>query len=499
MKKPCVLVLDQGTTNLKAFVFDPTGDTIATACQEAPQIFPKPGWVEQDPELIVQAALKISRNAMQWAAARNFEIGALGVTNQTESIVLWEKESGMPVYNVITWQCMRTAEYCRRLIDQKLSEMIQSRTGLPLDPAFSASKIRWIFENVPGVYTQAKQGKILAGSLDTWMVWHLSGRNLHITDASNASRTMLFNINTKTWDDELLKLFDIPRQILPTVYSSSEIYGPCQTLATNSGFPICAMIGDQQASLFGQGCLTQGDIKVTYGTGAFLYMNIGRQPKISDNGLVTTVAWEREDILTYALEGFIQTAGAVVQWLRDGLQIIKTAEDSESLAAEVSDCGGVYFVPALTGLGAPFWDSAARGTIIGITPGTSRAHIVRAALEGICFQVRDTVEAMRNDMQIPFTSMQADGAASGNDLLMQMQADILGLNIKRFGRLEATALGAAKLAGLAAGIWQDNQWQDDSLYFDKTFEPVMDDRTREAKYTKWRSALSRARRWTQEA
>jgi glycerol kinase len=259
------------------------------------------------------------------------------------------------------------------------------------------------------------------------------------------------------------------------------------------------MIGDQQASLFGQGCLTQGDIKVTYGTGAFLYMNIGRQPKLSGNGLVTTVAWEREDILTYALEGFIQTAGAAVQWLRDGLQIIKTAEASENLAAKVSDCGGVYFVPALTGLGAPYWDSAARGTIIGITPGTSQAHIARAALEGICFQVRDAVEAMRNDMQIPFTYMRADGAASGNDLLMQIQADILGLNIKRFGRLEATALGAAKLAGLAAGIWLDSEWQDDSLYFDKTFEPVMDDRTREARYTKWRSALSRARRWTQEA
>ena len=499
MKKPGVLVLDQGTTNLKAFVFDATGHTIATARQEAPQIFPKPGWVEQDPELIVQAALKISRDAMQMAAARNFEICALGVTNQTESIVLWEKESGTPVYNVITWQCMRTAEYCRRLAGQKLGGMIQFRTGLPLDPAFSASKIRWIFENVPGVYTQAKQGKILAGSLDSWMVWHLSGRNLHITDVSNASRTMLFNINTKTWDDDLLKLFDIPRQILPTVCSSSEIYGPCQTLATNSGFPICAMIGDQQASLFGQGCLTQGDIKVTYGTGAFLYMNIGQQPNLSDNGLVTTVAWEREDILTYALEGFIQSAGAVVQWLRDGLQIIKTAEDSESLAAEVSDCGDVYFVPALTGLGAPFWDSAARGAIFGITPGTSRAHIARATLEGICFQVRDAVEAMRNDMQIPFTYMRADGAASGNDLLMQMQADILGLDIKRFGRLEATALGAAKLAGLAAGIWQDNEWQDDSLYFDKTFEPVMDDRTREAKYIKWQSALSRARRWTQEA
>lgn len=499
MKKPCVLVLDQGTTNLKAFVFDATGHTIATARQEAPQIFPKPGWVEQDPELIVQAVLRISRDAMQLAAARNFEVCALGVTNQTESIVLWEKESGTPVYNVITWQCMRTGEYCRRLADQKLGEMIQLRTGLPLDPAFSASKIRWIFENVPDVYTQAKQGKILAGSLDTWMVWHLSGRNLHITDASNASRTMLFNINTKTWDDELLKLFNIPQQILPTVCSSSEIYGSCQTLATNSGFPICAMIGDQQASLFGQGCLTQGDIKVTYGTGAFLYMNIGRQPKLSDNGLVTTVAWEREDILTYALEGFIQTAGAAVQWLRDGLQIIKTAEASENLAAKVSDCGGVYFVPALTGLGAPYWDSTARGTIIGITPGTSQAHIARAALEGICFQVRDAVEAMRNDMQIPFTYMRADGAASGNDLLMQMQADILGLNIKRFGRLEATALGAAKLAGLAAGIWLDSEWKDDSLYFDKTFEPVMDDRTREARYTKWRSALSRARRWTQEA
>ena len=280
MKKPCVLVLDQGTTNLKAFVFDATGQTIATARQPAPQIFPEPGWVEQDPQLIIQAVRKISRDAVQMAEARNFAICALGVTNQTESIVLWEKASGTPVYNVITWQCMRTAEYCRRLADQKLGEMIQSRTGLPLDPAFSASKIRWIFENIPGVYAQAKQGKILAGSLDTWMVWHLSERKLHITDVSNASRTMLFNIKTRRWDDELLEIFDIPRQILPTVCSSSEIYGSCHTIATDAKIPICAMIGDQQASLFGQGCLTQGDIKVTYGTGAFLYMNIGQTTRI---------------------------------------------------------------------------------------------------------------------------------------------------------------------------------------------------------------------------
>jgi glycerol kinase len=498
MKKPCVLVLDLGTTNLKALIFDATGHIIATARQPAPQIFPQPGWVEQDPVLIVQAVRKISKEAMEMAKARDFEICALGVTNQTESIVLWDKSSGMPVYNVITWQCQRTAAHCQHLADQKLGELIRLRTGLPLDPAFSASKIRWIFEHIPGVYAQAKQGNILAGSLDTWMVWHLSDGKLHITDVSNASRTMLFNIKTRTWDDELLEIFDIPRQILPTVCSSSEIYGDCPNLAVHSKIPISAMIGDQQASLFGQGCLAQGDIKITYGTGAFLYMNIGRQPVFSDNGLVTTVAWEREGILTYALEGFVQTAGAAVQWLRDGLQIIKDTEDSEKLAKEVSDSDGVYFVPALTGLGAPFWDSAARGAIIGITPGTSRAHIARATLEGICFQVRDAVDAMQMDMQIPFTWMRADGAASGNNLLMQIQADILGLEIKRFGLLEATALGAAKLAGLAAGIWQENEWEDDSLYFDKIFEPAMDDQTREAKYTKWQSALARARRWAQE-
>ena len=498
MRKASILVLDQGTTNLKALIFDTTGHIVATAQQQAPQIFPQPGWVEQDPMSLVHAMKKIAREVMEKAKDQNFTISAIGVTNQTESIVLWEKATGTPVYNVITWQCQRTAGYCQRLGNQKLGEMIQFRTGLPLGPAFSASKIRWIFDNIPGVYAQAKQGKILVGSLDTWMVWHLSERKLHITDVSNASRTMLFNIKTRTWDDELLEIFDIPRQILPMVCSSSEIYGSCITIAPSKKIPICAIIGDQQASLFGQGCLTQGDIKVTYGTGAFLYMNIGHQPVLSDNGLVTTIGWEYEGTLTYALEGFIQTAGAAVQWLKDGLQIIKDIEASEELAGEVSDSGGVYFVPALTGLGAPSWDSAARGAIIGITPGTSRAHITRATLEGICFQVRDAVDVMRNDMKIPFTWMRADGAASGNNLLMQIQSDILGLKIKRFGLLEATALGAAKLAGLAASIWEENGQEDDSLYFDKIFEPSIDDQTREAKYTKWQSALSRARRWAQE-
>jgi glycerol kinase len=497
MKNASILVLDQGTTNLKAFVFDASGHILVAVRQPAPQIFPQPGWVEQNPVTLIQTMKKITREAVEKAGRQDFEICAIGVTNQTESIVLWEKATGTPVYNVITWQCQRTADYCQRLRDQKLGEMIRFRTGLPLDPAFSASKLRWVFENIPGVYAQAKQGKILAGSLDTWMMWHLSEQKLHITDISNASRTMLFNINTRTWDDELLEIFDIPRQILPKVCSSSEIYGSCHTIVPNTGIPMGAMIGDQQASLFGQGCLTQGDIKVTYGTGAFLYMNIGHQPVFSDNGLVTTVGWELDGTLTYALEGFVQTAGAAVQWLRDGLQIIKNIEDSEKLAGAVSDSAGVYFVPALTGLGAPFWDSAARGVIIGITPATSRAHIARATLEGICFQVRDTVDAMRKDMKIPFTWMRADGAASGNNLLMQIQADILGLKIKRFGLLEATARGAAKLAGLARGIWQENNEEDDSLNFDKIFKPAIDCQTRETKYTMWQRALSHARRWAQ--
>lgn len=498
MGKAAILVLDQGTTNLKALIFDSTGQIVASALQQAPQIFPKPGWVEQNGLSLVQSMEKIGREAVEKARARNFEICGIGVTNHTESIVLWEKATGKPVYNVITWQCQRTADYCQRLRERKLAGMIQFRTGLPLDAAFSASKIRWVLDNVPGVDARAKQGKILAGSLDTWLVWHLSAGKLHLTDVSNASRTMLFNINSGKWDDELLDIFDIPRQILPTVCSSSEIYGYCRTIAPNTPIPICAMIGDQQASLFGQGCLKEGDIKVTYGTGAFLYMNIGRQVLLSDNGLVTTIGWQREGAIVYALEGFVQTAGAAVQWLSDGLKIIDNPAASEKLAGEVSDSDGVYFVPALTGLAAPFWDSAARGAIIGITPGTSRAHIVRAALEGICFQVRDTAEAMRKDTEKPIAWMRADGAASRNNLLMQIQADILGVKIKRFGLIEATARGAAKLAGLALGVWNENEGEDDSHYFDKIFEPSMDARTREAKYTRWRSAMSRAGKWAVE-
>jgi glycerol kinase len=495
MKKDCILVLDQGTTNLKALVFDTQGNVVAVARQEAPQIFPRPGWVEQDPILLVKAMFKIGRQAAASAESQGFEIRAVGVTNQTESIVLWEKETGTPIYNIITWQCQRTAEFCKGLDTKNLKEMIHARTGLPLDPAFSASKIRWIFDHIPGVYDLARQGKILAGSLDSWMVWNLSEGRLHVTDVSNASRTMVFNIQKRGWDDELLALFSLPRKIFPTVYSSSEIYGYCHVLGSKSPIPICAMIGDQQASLFGLACSRQGDIKVTYGTGAFLYINVGHLPVFSRNGLVTTIAWERDGALTYALEGFVSTAGAVVQWLRDGLQIITCAEESEKMAAEVGDSGGVYFVPALTGLGAPSWDSTARGTIIGITPGTSRSHIIRAALEGICFQVRDAVEAMKSDLKIPVTWMTVDGAASGNNLLMQFQADILGLEIRRFRMLEATALGAAKLAGLAAGLSIGEDKEAESARFDKIFRPSIDEQTRKAKYEKWKNALSRSRQW----
>lgn len=495
MKRDSILVLDQGTTNLKALVFDCQGRIVTAVRQEAPQIFPRPGWVEQDPVLLVEAMLKILREAMAGAKSQGFEIRALGITNQTESIVLWEKETGSPIYNIITWQCQRTAEFCRDLDRKNLKKKVQVRTGLPLDPAFSASKIRWIFDHMPGLYELAQRGKILAGSLDSWMVWNLSERRLHVTDVSNASRTMVFNIQERRWDDELLELFNLPHQILPTVHSSSEIYGYCHILEGQSPIPISSMIGDQQASLFGLGCLSPGDIKVTYGTGAFLYMNIGQRPVFSENGLVTTIAWEREATLTYALEGFVSTAGAAVQWLRDGLQIIECAEDSEKMAAEVGDSGGVYFVPALTGLGAPNWDSAARGTIIGITPGTSRNHIIRAALEGICFQIRDALEAMKSDINRPVTSLRADGAASGNNLLMQFQADILGLQIKRFAMLEATAFGAAKLAGLAVGLSIGEEREAESVYFDRTFGPSMDEQTRKVKYEKWQNALSRSRQW----
>ena len=498
MKQPCILVLDQGTTNLKILAFDPAGRLIASARQATAPIYPRPGWVEQDARSMLAAFRRLAQQVWAQLQARQTRIAAVAITNQTESIVVWERDSGRPVYNAITWQCQRTADQCRGLQQAGLAELIHRKTGLPLDPAFSATKIKWLFEHLPGLQAKARQGRILAGTLDTWLVWNLSNGRLHITDGSNASRTMLFNIQTRTWDPELLEIFGIPIQMLPTVRPSSHIYGTCPGLVAGADLPVGAMVGDQQASLFGQGCLEPGDMKVTYGTGAFLYLNTGSEPIFSDHGLVTTLAWERPGQITYALEGFVQTAGAAIQWLREGLGIIDSIGHCEQVAAGVSDCGDVYFVPALTGLGAPFWDSHARGTIIGLTPGSSRAHLVRAALEGICFQVCDAVTAMQRDIPAAFTWIRADGAASANDLLLQTQADLLDLPIRRFAVAEATALGAAKLAGLAAGLCVQAVLDADSTWFDRTFEPAMDAATRATKHSRWGRALDCARNWAGE-
>ena len=498
MNKSSILVLDQGTTNLKALVFDSKGQLLTAARQKTCAIFPQPGWVEQDPMVVMKGLKNVSEKAIEDARTQGYNICGIGITNQTESIVLWDRVTGDPVYNVITWQCQRTADFCEQLNNVDLRQKIQQKTGLPLAPTFSASKIRWVFEHVPGVFERAKRGEILAGSLDTWVAWNLSEGRLHITDTSNASRTMLFNINSGNWDEELLEIFNIPSQILPDVKPSSEIYGYCKTLTHGGYLPICAMIGDQQSSLFGQGCLAEGDVKVTYGTGAFLYLNLGSKPIFSKKGLTTTVAWELNGKITYALEGFVQTAGAVVQWLSDGLQLIESPEYSEMVANEVKDSKGLYFVPALTGSGSPLWDPDARGLIIGITPGTKQAHIVRAALEGICFQVRDVVEVMMKETNRNFTWLRADGGATQNNLLMQIQADILGFDVKRFGMGEATALGAAKLAGSALGIWDEKGDIKGTNQFDRTFHPCVDKMMRERKYSMWKQALSRSGKWARQ-
>lgn len=473
-KSKYILALDQGTTSSRALVFDRNGNVCATAQREFPQIFPKPGWVEHDPNQIWSSQASVVAEAITSFDINGLDIAGIGITNQRETTIVWDKDTEEPIYNAIVWQDRRTAEYCDRLRAEGKVEFIRDKTGLILDAYFSATKIKWILDNVQGARRRAEDGKLMFGTVDTWLIWRLTRGEVHVTDVTNASRTMLFNIHTLQWDDELLKLFDIPRNMLPEVKSCSEVYGHTKTTLFAHKVPISGMAGDQQAALFGQMCIEPGSVKNTYGTGCFLLMNSGDKPIKSKNELLTTIAWKIGDKVTYALEGSIFVAGSVVQWLRDSLKCIASSEDVEALAASVADSDGVYFVPALTGLGAPYWDPYARGSISGLTRGSNLAHIARAALEGIAFQTYDIVKAMEKDSGIPLANLKVDGGASRNNLLMQFQSDILACEVLRPRVTETTALGAAYLAGLAVGFWGSigeiqSQWQ-----VERAFSPIGD-------------------------
>ncbi len=486
-----ILALDQGTTSSRAIVFDHSGKICSVAQKEFTQHFPKPGWVEHDPNEIWSSEAAVIAEAISAIDINGLDIAAIGITNQRETTIVWDIDTEEPIYNAIVWQDRRTAEYCDKLKAQGLVDKVREKTGLIIDAYFSGTKIKWILDNVPGARERAEKGKLRFGNVDSWLVWRLTRGEVHCTDVTNASRTMLFNINTLQWDDDLLKLLDIPRSMMPEVKSSSEVYGHTKTTIFAHEVPIAGIAGDQQSALFGQMCLTPGSIKNTYGTGCFVMLNIGDKPLLSKNNLLTTVAWKIGDEVKYALEGSIYVGGSVVQWLRDGLGFIKSSSEVEELASSVPDSGGVYFVPALTGLAAPYWDQYARGTIVGITRGTTRAHIARAALDGIAFQTYDIALAMAKDLDAPLTELKVDGGASRNNLLMQFQSNLLGIPVVRPKITETTALGAAYLAGLAVGFWKDideikSQWQ-----VERTFNPVPENAEIENAKKGWQDAIQR--------
>ena len=486
-----ILALDQGTTSSRAIVFDHDGKICSVAQKEFTQYFPKPGWVEHNPNEIWSSQASVIAESISAIDINGLDIAGIGITNQRETTIVWDVDTEEPIYNAIVWQDRRTADYCDKLKAEGLIDTIREKTGLIIDAYFSGTKIKWILDNVPGARQRAEQGKLRFGNVDSWLVWRLTRGEVHVTDVTNASRTMLFNINTLKWDADLLKLLDIPVSMLPEVKSSSEVYGHTKTTIFAHEVPISGIAGDQQAALFGQMCIEPGAIKNTYGTGCFVMLNTGEKPVKSENNLLTTIAWKIGDKINYALEGSIYVGGSVVQWLRDGLCCIKSSSEIEELATSVPDSGGVFFVPALTGLAAPYWDQHARGTIIGITRGTTTAHIARAALDGIAFQTYDIARAMAKDMGAPLTELKVDGGASRNNLLMQYQANLLGIKVVRPKITETTALGAAYLAGLAVGFWKDldeikQQWQ-----VERTFEPVPDNEEIAAAKQGWADAVRR--------
>ena len=507
-KKRYIMALDAGTTSNRCILFDKSGKIVSMAQKEFTQIFPQPGWVEHDANEIWSTQLGVAVEAMSKINVTAEDIAAIGITNQRETTIIWDKKTGQPICNAIVWQCRRTAEYCEALLGQTMTDaegnvrpikdMIQQKTGLILDPYFSSTKVKWVLDHVPQARQRAEAGELLFGTVETWLIWKLTGGAVHVTDYSNASRTMMFNIHTLQWDADILKLLDIPECMLPEVRSNSEVYGYTCTNLLGGEIPIAGAAGDQQAALFGQNCFHAGDAKNTYGTGCFLLMNTGEKPVFSKNGLVTTIAWGLDGKVNYALEGSIFVAGAAIQWLRDELRVIDSAPDSEYMAKKVKDTNGCYVVPAFTGLGAPHWDQYARGTIVGITRGVNKYHIIRATLESLAYQVNDVLVAMKADSGIDLTALKVDGGASANDFLMQTQANIIDAPVNRPQCVETTAMGAAYLAGLAVGYWSSKEDVIKNWAIDKTFEPQIDAAKREEMIKGWNKAVKYAYGWAKE-
>ncbi len=495
--KKYIMALDQGTTSSRCIIFDHDGNIVSLVQREFPQIFPKEGWVEHDPMTIWSTQMAAVTEAFLKTGSAWDEVAGLGITNQRETVVLWDKKTGLPVYNAIVWQCRRTSDYCKALADKGYGRMIKEKTGLLLDPYFSASKIAWILDNVEGVRERAERGEICFGTIDSWLIFNLTDGKTHATDYSNASRTMLFNINTLMWDTDLLELFNIPASILPEVLPSSYVYGYTDPKIFGASLPIAGVAGDQQAALFGQCRFNKGELKNTYGTGAFLLMNTGSTPIYTDSGLVTTIAWGLDGKVTYALEGSVFACGSAVQWLRDGLKLIDSASDSEYYASKVPDSGGVLVVPAFAGLGAPWWDPYARGTIIGITRATTKNHIIRATLESMAYQTADVIDLMESATDMKVSELTVDGGASGNNLLLDFQAGILGIPVSRPRCIESTALGAAYLAGLSTGFYSSLNDIKNNHTISQTFTPSMDEEKKVKLLKNWRRAVERSLAWSE--
>ena len=493
-----IMALDSGTTSNRCILFNRQGEICSVAQKEFAQYYPKPGWVEHDPVEIWNTQISVAQEAMRKAGARPEDIAAIGITNQRETTVVWDRATGEPVYNAIVWQCRRTAEYCDELRARGLAEPIREKTGLVIDAYFSGTKLRWILENVAGARARAERGELLFGTIDTWLIWKLTGGRVHVTDYSNASRTMLYNIRTLRWDEEILKELDIPACMLPEAMPSSCAYGQSDPAIFGAPVTIAGAAGDQQAALFGQTCFAPGEAKNTYGTGCFLLMNTGETPKTSRSGLVTTIAWGLDGRVEYALEGSVFVAGAAIQWLRDELRLVESAPDSEYFATKVADTNGCYVVPAFVGLGAPYWDQYARGCIVGLTRGVNNAHIIRATLESLAYQTNDVLRAMEEDAGIRLAALKVDGGASANDFLMQFQADISNAPVRRPVCVETTAMGAAYLAGLAVGYWQSKEEVLSNWKISRVFAPGMDGAQRERLLSGWRRAVDCARGWARE-
>ncbi len=493
-----VMALDAGTTSNRSILFNEKGEICSVAQKEFTQYFPKPGWVEHDANEIWSSQLGVAVEAMNKIGAAAEDIAAIGITNQRETAVVWDKSTGEPVYHAIVWQCRRTAEYCDELKKKGYTEMFRKKTGLIIDAYFAGTKIKWILDNVEGAREKAENGELLFGTVETWLIWKLTKGAVHVTDYSNASRTLLFNINTLEWDKEILEIMDIPEAMLPKALPSSCVYGHADSSFLGGAIPIAGAAGDQQSALFGQTCFRPGDAKNTYGTGCFLLMNTGEKPVFSENGLVTTIAWGLDGKVYYALEGSIFVAGAAIQWLRDEMRLIDSAMDSEYMARKVSDTNGCYVVPAFTGLGAPHWDQYARGTIVGLTRGVNKYHIIRATLESLAYQVNDVLNAMEADSEIPLSALKVDGGASANDFLMQTQADIINAPVKRPRCIETTAMGAAYLAGLAVGYWKDKEEVVKNWAMDREFTPQIEEEARIKKIKGWEKAVKYAYGWAKD-